>query len=69
MSTVIITDSATLRVLDVYLNDICDDGMAAIADALQHNKSLTELTVGNCGLSVNGTYLVCGFNEKFISDK
>ena len=46
MSTVIITGSATLRVLNVSLNDIGDDGMAVISEALQHNKSLTILKCG-----------------------
>ena len=61
MSTVIITDSATLRVLDVSGNNIGDDGMAVISEALQHNKSLTTLRVEYCGLSVKGT-VVCVFN-------
>ena len=56
MSTVIITGSATLRVLDVSCNDIGDDGMAVISEALQHNKSLTRLEVVKCGLSVKGSY-------------
>ena len=55
MSTVIITANATLRVLDVGTNDIGDDWMAMISEALQHNKSLTTLRVGRCGLSVKGT--------------
>ena len=58
MSTVIITGSATLRVLDVGYNDIGDDGMAVISEALQHNKSLTTLWIIYCGLSVKGT-VVC----------
>ena len=58
MSTVIITGSATLRVLNVSDNDIGDDGMAVISEALQHNKSLTRLVVVWCGLSVKGT-VVC----------
>ena len=61
MSTVIITGSATLRVLDVGYNDIGDDGMAVISEALQHSKSLTTLRVHKCGLSVKGT-VVCVFN-------
>ena len=60
MSTVIIIGSATLRVLSVSDNDISDDGMAVISEALQHNKSLTTLEVGRCGLSVKGT-VVCVF--------
>ena len=55
MSTVIITGSATLRVLNVSYNDIGDDWMAVISEALQHSKSLTTLKVEHCGLSVKGT--------------
>ena len=47
----------TLQELNMYNNDIGDDGMAAISESLQHNKSLTELLVGQCGLSVKGTVL------------
>ena len=61
MSAVIITGSATLRVLYVGCNAIGDDGMAVISEALQHNKSLTTLWVHSCGLSVKGT-VVCVFN-------
>jgi len=57
MSTVI-TGSATLRVLDVSWNNIGDNGMAVISETLQHNKSLSELTVHKCGLTVKGT-VVC----------
>ena len=60
MYIVIIIDSATLRVLRVSLNDIGDDGMAVISEALQNNKSLTKLYIYNCGLSVKGN-VVCGF--------
>ena len=48
----------TLQVLDMSINDIGDDGMAVISEALQHNKSLTALRVAQCGLSVKGT-VVC----------
>ena len=41
--------------LDVSWNDIGDDGMAVTSETLQHNKSLTELMVAKCGLSVKGT--------------
>ena len=51
----------TLQVLDMRDNDILDEGMAVISEALQHNKSLTTLWVTQCGLSVEGT-VVCGFN-------
>ena len=40
--------------LDVSYNDIGDDGMAVISEALQYGKSLTKLYVSFCGLSVKG---------------
>ena len=48
----------TLQELDINSNDIGDDGMAVISEALQHNKSFTTLRVGKCRLSVKGT-VVC----------
>ena len=45
----------TLQVLNIDDNNIGDDGMAVISEALQRNKSLTTLMVGRCGLSVKGT--------------
>ena len=48
----------TLQDLDMSLNDISDDGMAVISEALRHHKSLTTLGVAECGLSVKGT-VVC----------
>jgi len=48
----------TLQALYMPHNDIGDNGMAVISEALQHNKSLTELWVGQCGLSMKGT-VVC----------
>ena len=50
-----ITDSATLRVLYVSHNDIGDEGMAIISEALRCNKSLTTLELVRCGLSLKGT--------------
>ena len=63
MYIVIIIDSATLRVLNVSFNDIGDDGMAVLSEALQNNKSFTTLGVLACGLSVQGN-VVYGFNER-----
>ena len=57
MSTVIITGSASLRVLNVGGNDIGDDGMSLISSELQYNNILTELRVSGCGLSVKGVDL------------
>ena len=48
----------TLQDLNMNYNDIGDEGMAVISEALQHNKSFTALGVVECGLSVKGT-VVC----------
>ena len=52
---VIVVDNATLRELRVNGNDIGDDGMAMILEALQSNKALTELYVHECGISMKGS--------------
>ena len=47
----------TLQHFDISYNNIGDDGMIAISEALQYNKSLKSLTtlkVYKCGFSVNG---------------
>ena len=45
----------SLQELDMYRNDILDDGMLLVADGLQCNNTLTKLYVGRCGISVKGT--------------
>ena len=45
----------TLQYLDMNDNDIGDEGIAIISEALQDNKSLTKLKVDECGISVKGT--------------
>ena len=44
----------TLQELDIDANNIGDDGIAVISEALQHNKSFTTLWVDQCGLSAKG---------------
>ena len=64
MSTVIITGSTTLRVLDVGGNEIGDDGISMISEELQHNNSLTKLNVVASGLSAKGQkqkYCYCNY--------
>ena len=46
-----------LQDLSIDGNNISDDGMAVISEALHHKKSLTTLNVFRCGLSVKGTVL------------
>ena len=45
----------TLQELQISDNNIGDDGIAVISEALQHNKSFTTLWVQDCGLSAKGT--------------
>ena len=50
--------NTTLQCLEMRDNDFRDEGMAAISEALQHNKSFTTLGVSECEFSVKGT-VVC----------
>ena len=56
----------TLQRLHMSGNDIGDEGMAVISEALQHNKSLTTLRVLGCGLSVKGTVACVFYNNKIF---
>jgi len=58
MSIVIITDSSTLRKLDIGGNFIGDDGMSLISRELQYNSTLTELWVAHCGILGKGMNLL-----------
>ena len=55
-----------LQYLNIGNNDIGDEGIAIISEALQHNKSVTTLKVVNCGLSVKGTE-VCKLSQMFTA--
>ena len=46
----------SLQELNMDHNDIGDDGMSSVADGLQHNKSLTTLSVQICGISAKGNF-------------
>ena len=37
-------------------NVIGDDGMSSVADGLQHNSTLTKLSVSYCKFSLKGSY-------------
>ena len=43
-----------LQELYIGWNNISDDGIAVVLEALQHNKFLTTLSVQWCGLSAKG---------------
>ena len=45
----------TLQELNIRNNNIGDDGIAVISEALQHNKSVTILRILQCGISAKGT--------------
>ena len=57
MSTVIITGSTTLKELNVSWNNIGDNGISMITEWLFSNKTLTNLDISKCKLSVKGTVL------------
>lgn len=50
----ILTGSKTLQVLNLGFNNIGNDGISMISMELQHNNSLTELSLAQCGLSEKG---------------
>ena len=45
----------SLQELDMWRNQIGDDGMSSVADGLHCNNTLTKLNVWGCGFSVKGT--------------
>lgn len=67
MSTIMIIDITSLRVLDVNCNRIGDDGMSLISDEFQHSSVLTELSVSRCDLSAKGIYYIVYQNENYIA--
>jgi len=44
----------TLQTINISINPIGDDGILLITEGLQCNKTLTNLQVSTCGLSVTG---------------
>ena len=52
----LLTVTHALRQLDISQNKIDDEGISAIAEILQHSKSLSTLEVGRCGFSMKGMY-------------
>ena len=44
----------TLKIINMDHNKIGDDGMFLISEGLQCNHTLTDLSVRNCGFSVEG---------------
>ena len=50
----LLVDNYNLQELNVGGNSICDDGVSAIVQQLQHNITLTKLYITRCGLSVKG---------------
>ena len=53
-SDVLLTDSPSIKKLDVSQNKIQDEGMLVISMSLSHGSTLTELLVKNCNLSAKG---------------
>ena len=49
-------ENKKLQHLDISWNFIGDDGVKHVADAVQHNDTITELKLRNCNISVKGNY-------------
>ena len=59
----------SLQELDMYRNDIGDDGISLVVDGLQCNSTLIKLNVGLCRLSVKGTvdsHIASVYNSKLL---
>ena len=53
-----ITDSTTLKELNINYNDIGDDGISVVAEVFQHSNMISKLEVKECGLMTKGSYTV-----------
>ena len=58
-SHILLTDSPSIKKLDVSQNEIQDKGMLVISVSLSSGSTLTQLLVKNCDLSAKGTYISC----------
>ena len=68
MTTVIITGSASLKLLNFRVNpNISDDGMSLISSELQYNNILTELRVPVCGLTAKGILVMFGVTTNCVA--
>ena len=47
----------SLQKLSMGFNDVGDEGISSVTEGLKHNKTLTNLDIASCGLSVKGTVL------------
>ena len=45
-----------LQHLNIWRNKIGDDGVRYVTEGLQQNDALIELSLRDCGISVNGNY-------------
>ena len=52
----LLRENKKLQVLDVGVNQISNEGVAAICEVLHHNTNVTKLRMHECGLSVEGKY-------------
>jgi len=54
----LLMENKKLQVLDIGQNQIGNEGVAAIYQGLENTTTLTELSMYNCGLSVEGIYYI-----------
>ena len=50
-------ENKKLHYLNLQISCTGDDKMTLITEGLQHNDTLECLNAGNCGLTIQGTYI------------
>ena len=54
----LLMENTKLQVLDISVNQIGNEGVAAICQGLEKNTTLIELRMVQCWLSVEGIYYI-----------
>jgi len=52
-----VKENCTLQILNIGGNTIGDDGMAMVIEGLLNNRTITELWLWRCGLTIKGIAL------------
>ena len=50
----LLMENKTITSLDISSNDIGDEGVASVCQGVNHNKTVTTLSIHSCGFSVKG---------------
>jgi len=54
----LLMENKKLQVLNISINQIGNEGVAAVCEGLYNNTNLTKLKMYECGLSVEGIYYI-----------